>query len=416
MCVVQVDTPILEATETPTVAGIPTSRLYRAGFVATARLQLFFTGETHQLFAEFTDEMRSQVMSYADSEGKLNSLDGFRLQGRLTGIWGDTLMKWTKLFQKAREVSATLPFGVLAEFHGRLVTPLPSPQIEERNLGGNLAEARAPQGVFDPQIQALLEIAAEFLYDDGLNISGRIWRMDRDARDGMNQVISLAVSEGKSAWQLAGELEEFLGADADCPRWTSTRLYKRSKKDIAAGDMTGLITNPNCDGQGVAYNALRLARTEIQKAHALATDRVMANSPWVEKEKINLSAQHPKRDICDDVVEAGEDGEGVYEKGEIELPLHPNCLCYKTAVLMPDEEFTSKLNAWMKGEDTSPDQFTWEQDEDSDSAPEQDFLAEMEAYAQFLGVEANEVAIMDLSNTNPLIMLVQWLFGEVLKL
>jgi len=391
MCVVQVDTPILEATETPTVAGIPTSRLYRAGFVATARLQLFFTGETHRLFAEFADEMRSQVMSYADSEGKLNSLDGFRLQGRLTGIWGDTLMKWTKLFQKAREVAAMLPFGVLAEFHRRLVEDA---ELEESGPSTSLAEARAAQGVFDPQIQALLEIAAEFLYDDGLNISGRIWRMDRDARDGMNQAISLAVSEGKSAWQLAGELEEFLGADADCPRWTSTRLYKRSKKDIAAGDMTGLITNPNCDGQGVAYNALRLARTEIQKAHALATDRVMANSPWVEKEKINLSAQHPVRDICDDVVEAGEKGEGVYEKGSIELPLHPNCLCYKTAVLMEEQDFTSQLRDWMKGGENQA----------------------MDGYSQFLGTEPDQVTNTDLSKTNPAIKLGVWLFGEALKL
>jgi len=370
--------------------------LYRAQFVATARLQLWFTAETHRLIAAFSEVARSLVSQYADREGKLDALDGFRLQQRLVGEWGDTLTEWVKLFQGARKVSATLPFGGVAEFHTRLVTPLPSPQISEkrRDLGGDLAEAKAPKGVFDPQIQLLVDAAAEYLYGDGLNLSGRIWRVDRDARDGMNTLISKAIADGTSAFDLARELEQFLGADADCPRWTSTRLYKRSKSQIAAGDMTGLITDPNCDGQGVSYNALRLARTEIQKVHALATDRVMLNSPWVEKEKVNLSAQHPEPDICDEIVSGGEDGAGVYEKGEIELPLHPNCLCFKTAVLQPEKEFTSDLNAWLKGE--------------SNPAFDQ--------YARFLTVEPEQVPDTDLSNISPLITLGIWLFGQELKL
>jgi len=392
-----IETFLIEATQTPTVAGILTSKLYRAQFVATARLQLWFTAETHKIMAKFSDEARSVVISYAGKDGLLDTLDGYHAQQRLTGIWGDALTEWVKLFKGAREVAATLPFGGLCEFHERLVTPLPSPQISEerRDLGGDLLEARVVDGVFAPQIQVLLNAAAEYLYGDGMNLSGRIWRLDRDARDGMNQAISLAISEGKSAWHLANELEQFLGADADCPRWTSTRLYKRSKSQIAAGDMTGLITNPNCDGQGVSYNALRLARTEIQKAHALATDKVMMNSPWVEKEQVNLSAQHPEPDICDDVVNAGEKGEGVYEKGEIELPLHPNCLCYKTAVLMDEKDFTSELNAWVKGGESQM----------------------MDDYARFLGVNDNEeVTNTDLSNDSSLLMLGVWLFGEALKL
>lgn len=169
--------------------------------------------------------------------------------------------------------------------------------------------------------------------------------------------------------------------------------------------MTGLITGSNCDGQGVSYNALRLARTEIQKAHALATDRVMRNSPWVEKEKVNLSAQHPEADICDDVVSGGEEGEGIYEKGEIELPLHPNCLCYKTAVLMAEKDFTKQLSSWVKGgPSTAP------------GGSAQDFGGAMDDYARFLGVEPDEVIETNLSKDSSLVMLGVWLFGEALKL
>ena len=394
------ETPILEATEAPSVAGVPTSRLYRAQFVATARLQLYFTAETHTLFAAFAEEAMAIILRHADKDGKLDTVSGYNAQQKLTGIWGDMLMEWVKLFQKAREVAATLPFGGLCEFHERLVSGQQS-AISENGPSTALAEARSAQGVFDPQIQVLLNAAAEYLYGDGMNLSGRIWRLDRDARDGMNTLISAAVADGSSAWDLARNLEQFLGADADCPRWTSTRLYKRSKSQIAAGDMTGLITNPNCGGQGVSYNALRLARIEIQKAHALATDKVLLNSPWVEKEQVNLSAQHPEPDICDDVVNAGEKGEppnggaGVYEKGEIELPLHLTCLCYKTAVLMDEDEFIGDLNAWVKGDSE------WQA---------------MDKYAELLGVRGGEVSSVKLSSDPSWLMLGVWLFGEVLKL
>lgn len=138
----------------------------------------------------------------------------------------------------------------------------------------------------------------------------------------------------------------------------------------------------------MSYKALRLARTEIQKIHALATDRMMAMQPWVEAEKVNLSAAHPERDECDDVVEGGEKGDGVYPVGTIELPLHPNCLCYKTAVLMDQKQFTNDLRAWMRGERP------W---------------AEMDAYAADLGVDLN-TSLLPAALT-----LAVWLFGDSLK-
>jgi len=198
------------------------------------------------------------------------------------------------------------------------------------------------------------------------------------------------IANGDSAWNIAQQLEQFLGANADCPRWTSTRLYGRTKSDIAAGDTTGLRSAP-CDGSGVSYNALRLARTEIQKAHALATDRVLAAQPWVEKEKVNLSAAHPETDICDETVQGGEKGEGVYEVGTIELPLHPNCLCYKTAVLMDEKAFTSSLRGWLDGSEA------W---------------GEMDDYANMLGVNSDQLSVSVMPNA---INLAVWLFGEDLE-
>jgi hypothetical protein len=220
-----------------------------------------------------------------------------------------------------------------------------------------------------------------------LNLSQRIWRIDREARDGINAVIMNGISSSSSAWDIAKQLEAYLGANQDCPRWTSSRL-RLSKEQIAVGNTRGLLTGKECDGSGVSYNALRLARTEIQKAHALATDRILAQQPWVEKEKIHLSAAHPETDICNEIVEGGEKGEGVYAVGEIELPLHPNCLCYKTAVLMEEKELTSQLRGWMQGTTT------W---------------SEMDDYQEAIG---GQLAASILPNA---INLAVWLFGDNLE-
>ncbi len=105
----------------------------------------------------------------------------------------------------------------------------------------------------------------------------------------------------------------------------------------------------------MAYNALRMARNEIQIAHHMATDRMFAAMPWVEKEQIVLSPSHPSIGCeCEEIVVGGERGEGIYAKGEIILPVHVQCLCFKIAVLMPADEFVRKLRGWMRGEAAWP--------------------------------------------------------------
>jgi hypothetical protein len=230
---------------------------------------------------------------------------------------------------------------VLAIQHERLRDSLPADKLSESSPPPNPSG-----GVFDPQLRIIID-AMNTRVDDGLNLSGRIWRIDREARSGIQQVLIQALTDKRSAWDTAKLLEDFLGADADCPRWTSTRL-NMDKADIAASKI-GLISGEACGGQGVSYNALRLARTEIQFAHHAANDAIMAQSPWVQQEQIRLSAGHPGSDICDETVSGGDNGDGVYPVGTVILPLHPNCICFKTSVLMPWNEFKDSLNGWMDG-------------------------------------------------------------------
>lgn len=365
--------------------------LDKASFKAVLRLQVFFTGRTHELFLSFGKEARAMLLGEADKDGMVDVVGAFRLQSELLMMWGDVFKKWQDEFLQARYEAVSLPFGVLAVRQERLVVEGSRLQVEGRIASASprndITEA-IEDGVFKPQIEVLLNAAGEHLYGDGLNLSARLWRIEGAGRDAINSVIIDGITNGDSAWMMAKKFEEFLGAGADCPRWTSTRLYGRTAADKSAGDVTGLLSGNDCDGRGVSYNALRLARTEIQKAHALATDKVLAAQPWVEKEQCHLSASHPEADECDDVISNGENGQGIYEVGTIEYPLHPHCFCYKTAVLMDEKAFTSQLNGWLNGE-------SW---------------SEMDDYKSMIGGDIN-VSLMGNAAS-----LAVWLFGDEDKL
>jgi len=354
--------------------------LDKASFKASLRLQVYFTGRTHELFLQFGRQAAAILLKHADEDGKLDGTSGFRAQFDMLSQWGDTFKTWQDEFLQARIEAASLPYGVMAVRHEMILRPLTTDN-------GRLNEA-IEDGVFKPQIEILLNMAAEHLYGDGINLSARIWQVEGAGRDAINQVIMQGVADGDSAWNLSKKLQQFLGAGEGCPRWTSTRLYGRTATDRAAGDTTGLLSGDACNGTGVSYKALRLARTEIQKAHALATDKLLAAQPWVQMEKCNLSAAHPEPDECDDIAQGGENGDGVYPVGTIEYPLHPHCFCFKTSVLMDEKAFTSQLNGWLKGE-------SW---------------PEMDDYKSSIGGDVNVSLMPDA------LSLAVWLFGEELGL
>lgn len=358
---------------------VPLGRIDLASFRAVMRLQLWFTGRTHEIMLDFRDKAQSAILRKGGKDIVLQATDGFAMQSDILRMWGDTWSEWQAEFQQARREAARIAFGVQVVGHGRLIEPVVSGQKAV------ISESQITDGIYDPQLRILLMVAEEYLYGDGLNLSGRIWRIDREAREGINNVILRGIVNGSSALDMAKELEKFLGAGEDCPRWTSTRLYGRTSGDKAAGDPTGLLHGADCNGSGVSYKALRLARTEIQKIHSLATDRMMKQAPWVEAEKINLSAAHPKPDECDDAANGGEEGDGVYPVGTINLPLHPECFCFKTSVQMPADEFTKKLKGWLNGTQE------W---------------SEMDQYANDLGMP------LDTDLTPAAVNLAVWLFGE----
>ena len=130
--------------------------------------------------------------------------------------------------------------------------------------------------------------------------------------------------------------------------WNINKVFfDELKTEIDKGLLTGmshqklaikikrLVNNPLPQGRGVyrssLKNATRLARTEIKRAYQFQESSQMQQIPFVKGIKVNLSASHPKFDMCNDL-------KGVYPPGFTFGGWHPNCICYTTIVKASNKE------------------------------------------------------------------------------
>ncbi|GIV73549.1 hypothetical protein [Caldilinea sp.] len=313
---------------------------FRLQQVALLRLQLRFTAETHRLYRELYRRLGELVTRAADGDGVVDGPGLMSAMSTVEGLWQEGHRRWVSLFERARQEAASIPFGTLLVLHNHYTRPFGQPQ-EALDAGQVEAVARAWQ----ERHRRVLAAAAERIYSDGFNLSGRIWRLEMDGLDRIRRTLATAMAgHPTSAAELAQLLEALLGVGQDCPRWAYRRLYGMTPGERALSK-EGLLTG-DCGSRGLAYNALRMARNELQIAHHRMTDELLRAVPWVQGERVRLSPQHPEPDICDDVANGGP-----YEPGEIVLPLHVQCMCWKEAVVMGADEFRRRVRGWLAGQD-----------------------------------------------------------------
>lgn len=166
-----------------------------------------------------------------------------------------------------------------------------------------------PNPIFYPNPLALYEAAHRWVDPNGYRLSDRIWRGSQRTRDKIDRVLNTAIREGWSATRLADALESYL-------------LPGRK----------GRRTNRPYD-LDASYDAIRLAWTEIGRAHTQAARLAGLANPYVTGEDWALSASHPRVDICDTHATIGMGGGRIkpaYPKGQGPIPFansHPRCLC-----------------------------------------------------------------------------------------
>lgn len=185
--------------------------------------------------------------------------------------------------------------------------------IVMRNATGNpfvAAKRAVSEQVFRPNPLAAYEAPHTWVDPNGYRLSDRIWNVAATERRRLDIYLDTAIREGRGALQMSRELEQFLIPGQSLPETNAPY------------------------GTTASFDAMRLARTEITRAHGRATEASAAMNPFVTGLKWNLSARHPRVDICDEYARGGPNGDGTYTLGETPAyPAHPQCICFLTNVL-----------------------------------------------------------------------------------
>jgi hypothetical protein len=170
----------------------------------------------------------------------------------------------------------------------------------QRATGNPFTEAQkvSEQLVWRPRPFATYDPAHLWVDPNGYRLSDRIWRTTVDTRRRIDLFIEQGLRDGRSAFDMARDIETFLQPGRQLIR---TEIY----------------------GKDASFDAMRLARTEITRAHARADSMAANSNPFTDTYDVVLSSSHRITDICDQMA-AG----GPYPKTDTSHlpPFHPQCM------------------------------------------------------------------------------------------
>lgn len=152
----------------------------------------------------------------------------------------------------------------------------------------------------------------------GYYLSDRVWNSSEATAKQIDMLLEQALAKGTSAVDLAKQLQGFL-----------------------LPSQRGIMTNTPYGNAG-SYAARRLARTEITRAHSMATMAAGVANPFVTKARYNLSKDHvaDAGDPCEAFADES-DAKGGYDPADVPIPggdSHPHCMCYITHDVISQED------------------------------------------------------------------------------
>lgn len=202
--------------------------------------------------------------------------------------------------------------------------------------------------------QQALRFVQTFIAEDGLQLSDRVWRIDRGARDRVINALESAIIQGHGAGQAA---REFLARGEAVPADVANKLNAANAADLSK-TARELLT-----GRGSALdNTMRLMRTEINRAHGEAYMMSALDHPDAAGVRFLLSPAHPAPDICDllSTQNLYGLGPGVYpDRERCPWPAHPNTLSFVEIVFK--DEITAEDRAGKETPLAALDRLTPEQ-------------------------------------------------------
>lgn len=186
-------------------------------------------------------------------------------------------------------------------------------------------------GSFHRVSREAVEFINNFVHGDGLQLSDRLWRLDRGAKQEVATILEDAIVQGSSARDTARAIlrrGDPLSAELKAKMGLNTPAK-------IGNQIENLLTPTKGVGNPV-YRARLVAQTEINRAHRTGYRMQVMETGLVTAMKWNLSKSHPRPDICDTLAEQDLHGlgAGIYPIEDYpHVPAHPGCICFETAVL-----------------------------------------------------------------------------------
>jgi hypothetical protein len=147
----------------------------------------------------------------------------------------------------------------------------------------------------------------------GLTVSDRIWDLTTRAEADLKRIIGNGIGQGNSPYEISKRIEKYVSPE------------------VGMADELGIQTGPGVY-RSPYRNAMRLARTETNRAYSQASAKFAENKPWVQGMMVTLSPDHDVEDECDDLA----NGDVLTpEEFADTIPAHPHCMCYGTYVIDP---------------------------------------------------------------------------------
>lgn len=194
----------------------------------------------------------------------------------------------------------------------------------DKRLKGYKLSGRARRSYYDTNTGAKRSFKARQV--KGLGLSDRVWKAVEPFSRELEVGAAVGIAKGESAKTMATRMKRYL-VEPD-------RIF-RSVVDKDGRIRLSKAAQNYHPGQGVYRssfkNSLRLTRTETNIAYRTADWERWNGQPFVVGIEIQLSAAHPKYDICDPLA-------GKYPKDFKWTGWHPQCLCFQTPILITAEE------------------------------------------------------------------------------
>ncbi|MFP4615582.1 MAG: hypothetical protein ACLFRB_06870 [Thiohalorhabdus sp.] len=314
--------------------------------------------------AEDREEVRAAIREATQkAQERMNELDGAALED-LDRIYRRAAEDIRSAIHDYADRDNTLRQEVLQDLLGQAEQRLDElAEAQQGLLDESLPQAAtlgaepfaAATGAAAPRIaDEAVRFVREFTAADGLQLSDRIWRINQGAQEAVEKSIKDAVAQGKSASQAA---QDFLDRGEDVPEEI------RARQDLAKADRVARVTGEQLmTARGNPRdNAMRLFRTELNRAHGEAYIAGAEDQPDFGGHKFNLSPAHPRPDECDMHATANLHGlgPGVYpDRDSCPWPAHPNTLSYVTIVFtdeVRDEDRQGQTDAlsWLERQPAS---------------------------------------------------------------